>query len=41
MTRLPNRWFLVGYAGLVLGSFVSVGLGSTAIWIQMVGTFVR
>jgi len=41
MTRLVNRWFLIGYAGIVAASFVSVGLGSTALWNQMTGTFVR
>jgi hypothetical protein len=36
-----ERWFLIGYAGIVAASFVSVGLGSTALWNQMTGTFVR
>jgi hypothetical protein len=40
MTRLTNRWYLVGYAGFVLASFASVGLGNTELWNQMVGTFV-
>lgn len=40
MTRLANRWYLLGYAGLAIASFVFVGLGSTALWNQMVGKFV-
>lgn len=40
MTRLANRWYLIGYAGFVLASVASVGLGNTTLWNQMVGTFV-
>ncbi len=40
MTRRTNRWYLVGYAGFVLASFASVGLGNTTLRNQMVGTFV-
>lgn len=40
MTRLANRWFLMGYAAIVVASFVSAGLGSSAVWNQMVGPFV-
>ncbi len=40
MTRAANRWYAIGYAGIVLVFFVSVALGNTMLWNQMVGTFV-
>ena len=38
MSRSPNRWFLMGYAGIVMASFLSVAVGSTALWNRMVST---
>jgi hypothetical protein len=40
MTRLANRWYLIGYAGIAVGSVVSVALGSTTLWSQMTASFV-
>ena len=40
MTRVANRWFLIGYVAIVAASFVSAGLGTTAVWNRMAGTFV-
>jgi hypothetical protein len=40
LAQRVNRWFLMGYTAIVVASFVSVGLGSTAVWNQMAGTFV-
>jgi hypothetical protein len=41
MTRLANRWYLIGYAGIVLACLVSVALGNTTLWNQMAGMIVR
>jgi len=41
MSRAANRWYLVGYVGIVIASFLSITVGSTSLWNQMVGTFVR
>jgi hypothetical protein len=38
MSRTPNRWYLIGYAGMVMASFLSVAVGHTAIWNRMVST---
>lgn len=35
-----NRWYLLGYAGIVISSFLSTGVGSSALWNQMVARFV-
>jgi hypothetical protein len=40
MTGLANRWYLIGYAALMLASFVSVGVGNTTLWNDMVGALV-
>jgi hypothetical protein len=40
MSRTPNRWYLIGYAGMVMASFLSVAVGRTALWNQVVSTFV-
>jgi hypothetical protein len=40
MNRAANRWYLVGYAVILIGSFLSVAVGNTALWNHMVGTFV-
>ena len=39
MNRTPNRWYLMGYAGMAIASFLSVAEGSTALWNRMVSTF--
>jgi hypothetical protein len=39
MSRTPNRWYLIGYAGMVMASFLSVAVGRTALWNGMVSTF--
>jgi hypothetical protein len=36
----PNRWYLMGYAGMVMASFLSVAVGRTAIWSGMLSNFV-
>ena len=38
MSRTPNRWYLIGYAGMVMASFLSVAVGHTALWNRMVST---
>ena len=40
MSRTLNRWYLMGYAGMVMVSFLSVAVGSTALWNRMVSAFV-
>ena len=40
MRRATNRPYLLGYAGLVVASFVSVAIGSSALWQRMVSSFV-
>jgi hypothetical protein len=39
MSRTLNRWYLMGYAGMVMASFLSVAVGRTALWNRMVSTF--
>jgi hypothetical protein len=39
MNRAPNRWYLMGYAGMVAASLLSVAVGSTALWNRMARTF--
>jgi len=40
MSRSANRWYLMGYAGMVLASFASVSVGSSALWNRMVSAIV-
>lgn len=40
ITSKPNLWFLKGYAGIVLVAVVSVGIGNTSAWSQLVSWFV-
>jgi hypothetical protein len=40
MSRTLNRWYLMGYAGMVIASFMSVAVGHTALWGRMVSSFV-
>jgi len=39
MSRTPNRWYLAGYAGMVLASLLSVAVGGTALWNRMFSSF--
>jgi hypothetical protein len=39
MSRIPNRWYLMGYAGMVMASFLSVAVGRTALWNRLFSTF--
>jgi hypothetical protein len=39
MSRTPNRWYLMGYACMVMASFLSVAVGHTALWNRMVSIF--
>jgi len=39
MSRIPNRWYLMGYAGMVMASFLSVAVGRTARWNRLFSTF--
>jgi hypothetical protein len=39
MSGTPNRWYLRGYAGMVMASFLSVAVGSSALWNRMASTF--
>lgn len=38
MTRTPNRWYLMGYACMVMASVLSVAVGGTALWSRMAST---
>ncbi len=40
MSRTLNRWYLMGYAGMVIAAFMSVAVGHTKLWNRMVSTFV-
>ena len=40
MGKTLNRWYLTGYAAMVMASFLSVAVGSTALWNRMVSAFV-
>jgi len=40
MTRLANRWYAVGFAGVALIFLLSIPLGRSALWNQMVGAFI-
>ena len=39
MSRKPNRWYLIGYAGMAMASFLSVVVGGSALWDRMASTF--
>jgi hypothetical protein len=41
MTRVMNRWFAVGFAGIVITCLVSIVVGKSAIWTSVLGSFVR
>lgn len=40
MSRVPNRWYLMGYAGIMLASLVSAAVGNTALWNRMLSNFI-
>ena len=40
MSRTANRWYLMGYAGTVIASFLSVAVGNSGLWNRMLRTFV-
>jgi hypothetical protein len=40
MSRTLNRWYLMGYAGMVMASFISVGVGHTALWNRTFSAFI-
>jgi len=41
MSKTPNRWYLMGYVGLVAASLLSVAVGNSGLWSRTVGSFVR
>jgi hypothetical protein len=40
MSRTPNRWYLMGYAGMLMAAFVSVAVGNTAMWNRIASAIV-
>ena len=40
MTRRANRWYLAGYAAITLTFLLSMPLGRSALWKQIVGGFI-
>jgi hypothetical protein len=40
MSRAANRWYFLGYAGIVIGALLSVAVGNTAVWNQIAAAFV-
>lgn len=40
MSRAANRWYLVGYAGMVIACFLSMAVGNSGLWNRMLGSFV-
>jgi hypothetical protein len=40
MNRAANRWYLIGYAGIVIASLLSVVVGNSGLWNRMLSTFV-
>jgi len=40
MSRTPNRWYLMGYAGMVAASLLAVTVGTTGLWSRMVSSFI-
>jgi len=40
MSRTLNRWYLMGYAGMVMASFTSAGVGHTAPWNRTFSAFI-
>jgi hypothetical protein len=40
MSRAANRWYLLGYAGMMIAAFVSAAVGGSALWNRMVSAIV-
>jgi hypothetical protein len=40
MTRLASRWYLMGYAAVTVTFLLSIPLGKSSLWKQMVGGFI-
>jgi hypothetical protein len=40
MSRTPNRWYLMGYAAMVVAVLLSIGVGHSAAWSRAVSSFV-
>ena len=40
MTGTANRWYAIGYAGIAVTFFVSVAVGNSSLWSQLVAMFV-
>jgi hypothetical protein len=40
VSGVANRWYTIGYAGIVIAAFLSVTVGGTAVWSRLAGTFV-
>jgi hydrogenase-4 membrane subunit HyfE len=40
MTRIANRWYLVGYAAVTVTFLLSMPLGRSSLWKQIVGGFI-
>jgi len=41
MTRVMNRWFALGFAGIVAVGLISIAVGKSAWWGVILGNFVR
>lgn len=39
-SRAANRWYLIGYAGMAIAAFASIGVGNSAVWNRMVSAIV-
>jgi hypothetical protein len=40
MNKAPNRWYLMGYTGMVAASLLAATVGTTPLWSRMASTFV-
>jgi hypothetical protein len=41
LTRATNRWYALGYAGIVIASLFSLSLATSSLWDRIAGIFVR
>jgi len=41
MTRVANRWYALGLAGIVMACLLSIAVGGSTAWNLMLGSFVR
>src|SRR5215467_115886 len=39
INRIPDRWYLMGYAGMVMAAFLAVAVDRTALWNRMFSSF--